>query len=1049
MTEVGEPNLLLLGPLRVVTAAGPRAVTGHAGRLLVELVVAGPVLSRERLADALWGDEPPPSADAALRVHLTRLRRLLDDTPLTIERRGSALELVGAVTDIDECERCVRSARAARAGDATWAEIDAAAASLATAAERWRGQPFAPYDDDPALAASVNRVQSLRAEAEELGIDIALDRGRHRSVIADLERAVADEPFREGAWARLMVALYRDGRQRDALAAYTSARSLLVEQLGVEPGPELQRRHAQVLAQDPELDWRPPVEPPDHAPIVTGIRSDRSDALIGRDKQFDAIVAFLGDHRLVTVCGPPGIGKSALVRAVSDAAVIEPVVVDLDQASSVGAIPLALVDALGLRPDPSDGLDPLPLVVAALGEAEVIVVLDGGDRLGPDVSGIAAQLLAACPTVRVLAARRSPLALGAEAVIDLPLLEQPDALALLVQMVDDGSSARSGLGLGAVAEEEALERVVAATEGHPLSLQLAAGWIGLLGADVVAAQLEAGELPIASDPEQPFVDRVEVSLRSVDVRARDAFVALAAFDASFDVDAVARVARLTPRDAARVVRDLHRVALIQPAGSPGRWHLLAAIRDAAWEIAERDGRGDAVVGAHEDFLLEKLAPWRSPSFGFDGPGVIRALMPWRADLRHLYERRVVAGDLDGVADLVDALYWFWEAAGLRQESAGLLEQALALGVEQPDHPQLGFLRSLYSSIGGTFGWQAEHLDDAEAALVESERHGHALGMFSAHLAVAMGRGWNGDLAGAEEHLELARCYVDVAPRYFGPAVDGYLGVVRLAAGELVEARRLLEQAVAAFDELGSPWGAAHSLTFLGMVAVFEGDHARAEAVFHQTIERAVESGKVHSELHARMELADLLAASGAEDDALVEYELVTTELLAIGDLGCAGQCLCGWAEVSRSLGEVESARWLLAEAASVGRRGRDPGVVTRAVTGLAEIALGREDRGEAAALVAALDAAPTRGGRPTRPGDQERLARCRTAMAAAGSSCPTAVPGVGPGEAPRALAAVLDDIRVSARRVGVQPPVTLGAGVAPPSRRRLDDPRSARSVAGR
>jgi DNA-binding SARP family transcriptional activator len=1043
VTAAAEPNVLLLGPLRVVTANGPRAVTGHAGRLLVELVVAGPVLTRERLADALWGDDPPPSSDAALRVHLTRLRRLLDDTPLTIERRGSALELVGAITDIDECERCVRHAREVRASGATWDDIDAAAASLSAAADRWRGQPFAPYDDAPSLAASVHRVQSLRAEAEELGIDIALDRGRHRAVIADLERAVADEPFREGAWARLMVALYRDGRQRDALAAFTSARSLLVEQLGVEPGPELQRRHAQVLAQDPGLDWRPPADAPERSPIVTGIRSDRSDALIGRDKQFDATVASLGDHRLVTVCGPPGVGKSALVRAVSDAAVVEPVVVDLERVASVGAIGVAIADALGLHPDPSDGLDPLPLVLAALGDTEVIVVLDGGDRLGAGVSCLVGDLLDACATIRVLVARRTPLALPAEAVIDLPLLEPPDALALLVQLVDAGAGGTAGVGLGAVAEEASLERVVAATNGHPLSLQLAAGWIALLGAHDVAAQLEAGALPLASDPEHPFVERVEVSLRSVDQRARDAFVALAAFDGGFDVDAVAHVAQLSSRDAARVVRDLRRAALLQPDGSAGRWYLLAAIRDAALEIAERDGRLDAIIAAHEAFLLDLVAPWRSESLGFDGPGVTRALMPWRVDLRHLCERRIAAGDLDGVADLVDALYWFWDAAGLRQESARLLEQALAVGAHQPDHPQLGFLRSLFASIGGTFGWQADHLADVEQALVESQRHGHQLGIFSAHLGVALGRGWTGDLAGAEEHLELARRYVDAAPRYFGPSVDTYFALVRFAAGQHVEARRLLEQAVAAYDEMGSPWGAAHALTFLGMVAVFEGDPRRAEAVFEKTVERAALSGKVHSELHARMELADLLAGSGSEDDALVEYELVTTELLTIGDLGCAGQCLCGWAEASRTVGEVEAARWLLAEAATVGRRGRDPGVVTRAVTGLAEIALSREDRGEASELIGALDADPTRGGRPVRPGDQDRLQRCRTALTEASRATASADGPAGPA---RPLPAVLDDIRTAARRAGVQPPVALGAGVAARPPRRSDGGESPRSV---
>lgn len=1016
------PNVLLLGPLRVVTDRGVQAVTGHAGRLLVELIVSGPVVTRERLADALWSDHPPASADAALRMHLSRLRKLLEPTPVTLERRGSALELVGAVTDIDHCVASVRRAREVRSREPTWSELDEAAAALARSAELWRGQPFAPYDDDSELAVSVNRVQTLRAEAEELAFDIDLDRGRHGALVADLERAVADEPFREGAWARLMLALYRDGRQRDALAAFASARTLLVEQLGVEPGPELQRIHARILDQDPDLDWRAPASAPPE-PAVTSIRSERSDALIGRDKEFAAVATALGEHRVVTVCGPPGIGKSALVAAVVEPAATETVVVDLERVASGPLIPVALADALGLQPDPSDGIDPLPLVRAALCESATIVVLDGGDRLGGAVADLVVDLVAACPQVRVLAARRAPLDLDAEVAIDLPLLDPSDAVALLVQLLD------ASPGVEPAATETSLDRVAAATDGHPLSLQLAAGWIALLGADLVAEQLESGELPLATDPLQPFVERVEVSLRSIDLRAAEAFVGLAAFEGGFDTDAMAEVAGLSPRDAVRVVRDLRRAALIQPEQAPGRWYLLTAVRDAAWEIADREGRREAIVAAHEAFLLGVLAPWRSSAFGFDAPGVVRAVSPWRADLHELYARRVAAGDLDGVADLVDGLYWFWDASGLRQEAARLLAQALVLGERCPDHPELGFIRSLHSSIGGTFGWQADHLDEVERALAESERHHHRLGIFSAHLGLAMGHGWKGDLDRAEHHLEAARATVDAAPRYFGPSVDGYLGVVRLAAGDHVAASRLLEKAIDAYDEIGSPWGAAHCLTFLGMVAVFEGDGARAESVFHQTIEKAVESGKRHSELHARMGLADLLAERGAEDDALVEYELVTAELLDLGDLGCAGQCLCGWAEASRAIGEIEPARWLLAEAARVGRRGRDTGVLVRAVTGLAEIALDRDEGAEAAALLDGLAAVGSLGGRPVRPGDLDRRSRCAERVAALRPTTAPPAPtvpdddggeGAGTGARPAAtnLSTVLAGVRADAARSG-------------------------------
>ena len=440
-------------------------MTGHAGRLLVDLVVSGPVVSRVRLADALWSERPPASADAALRVHLTRLRRLLDDTPLTLERRGSALELVGAVTDIDCCERSVRRARDVRAASATWGELDEAAAILSRSANLWRGQPFSPYDDDPDLATSVNRVQTLRAEAEELAFDIDLDRGRHGALIADLERAVANEPFREGAWARLMVALYRDGRQRDALErllgcadpaggparrrARSRAPATVLADPGPGPGPRLEATQRGARARAGR-----------HGHQVRSLRcAHRTGQGVRRDR--GRRWASIGSS---PCADRPGSASPPSSRAVVEAAAIDPVIVDLDRVASPGLVPVALAEALGLRPDPSDGIDPLPLVHAALAEAEAIVVLDGGDRLGLATAAIASDLLGGLPLgappggASVAARTRA----GARDRAAAPGSGRCHRAA--------GAAARRGRRHASrSASEAALERVAVATDGHPLS----------------------------------------------------------------------------------------------------------------------------------------------------------------------------------------------------------------------------------------------------------------------------------------------------------------------------------------------------------------------------------------------------------------------------------------------------------------------------------------------------------------------------------------------------------------------------------------------------
>lgn len=293
-------DLRLLGPLEVrfedgLVELGPRQQRAVFAMLALE---PGQTVSADRLAEGLWAEAPPASAPKMVQLYVSRLRRLLDGSGVRIVTRGRGYEL-----QLPE-EESVDAIRFERLLDTR--PRDALAL--------WRGQALSDLADEPFAATEIRRLEELRLRATELAIDADLAAGRHAEVIAELEALVAQEPLRERLHARLMLALYRSGRQADALEAYRHAREVLVEQLGIEPGPELHDVQQAILDQDPALD----------APVMAGERPterpslpDPPTALIGRASELEDIAGQLCDRgtRLLTLLGPGGVGKTRLALA--------------------------------------------------------------------------------------------------------------------------------------------------------------------------------------------------------------------------------------------------------------------------------------------------------------------------------------------------------------------------------------------------------------------------------------------------------------------------------------------------------------------------------------------------------------------------------------------------------------------------------------------------------------------------------------------------------------------------------------------------------------
>jgi len=238
-------EFLLLGPFE-----GPVEVQGGKPRALLArlLLDAGRVLPADALIDALWGDSPPGSAPKILQAHVSALRKALGAE--AIETRGSGYALRDVTSDLARFEELTEHARLA-ADPARRVELFAQALAL------WRGEPLAEFRREPFAARAAARLGELRLQALAQRVDAELELGRHEALVGELGSLVADEPLRERFRAQLMLALYRSGRQAEALLAYREGRAQLVEELGIDPGPELQELERAILRQDSGLSAPP------------------------------------------------------------------------------------------------------------------------------------------------------------------------------------------------------------------------------------------------------------------------------------------------------------------------------------------------------------------------------------------------------------------------------------------------------------------------------------------------------------------------------------------------------------------------------------------------------------------------------------------------------------------------------------------------------------------------------------------------------------------------------------------------------------------------
>jgi predicted ATPase/DNA-binding SARP family transcriptional activator len=477
-----EIDVKLLGPLEVSASGEPVQFEGAKQRALFTLLAlrAPKAVPADELIEALWGDHPPAAAAQALQKQISRLRhRLGGASELRHRPAGYALEIDPQAVDTHRFEALLERARI----ELGQADSARAAGDLRAALALWRGAALADHRADDFALRDIARLEELRVEAIEERLATDLASGHDADLIGEIQALVAEHPLRERLRAHLMLALYRAGRQAEALGAMREGRALLVDELGIEPGPELRRLERMILAHDPDLTAN--ILPA----ALAGPLPAPANATIGRSGELAEVTALLvrPEVRLVTLVGPGGVGKTRL--AVNAAWAVEDrfpggvVHVNLDGVDDAGVLAAEAASALGL----------LATSVEELGErlgratrgVPALLILDGVERFLDD-AGQVGQLLAAAGNLTVLATSRAALRLTAEHAYPVLPLSPPNAAALFSARA---TAARLDRTIGED-EREIIDAICARLDGLPLAIELAADRVRLLSLPALLTRLE-------------------------------------------------------------------------------------------------------------------------------------------------------------------------------------------------------------------------------------------------------------------------------------------------------------------------------------------------------------------------------------------------------------------------------------------------------------------------------------------------------------------------------------------------------------------------------
>ena len=917
----------ILGPLEVDEAG--RAIPIVSGRqralLAILLVHANKPVSTDRLIDELWGEHPPASVRKGLQVLVSRLRKTLGkgSARLATQPDGYLLHVEPGELDLDRCERLGRQGREALArGDCR-----PAAEQLREALGLWRGPPLAEFAFESFAQAEIGRLEELRLALLEDRIDADLACGTHATLVGELEALVAEHPLRERLRRQLILALYRSGRQADALEAYREARTVLDEELGLEPTPALRELEHAILTHDPSL--RAPTPP---RPSVSRLPVPPTPTL-GRDDDRRAIAELLlqEDHRLVTLTGPGGVGKTRL--AVDVARQLEPRFPDGAWLVSLAAtaqgehVPSAIAQGLDLTL--VRGESPTVATERFLGPKRGLLLLDNFEHV-LEATPIVSDLLAGCPGLRVLATSREPLQLQAEhryAVTPLPVPEDgvPEAVtrapagALFVERAHSRDRAFELTAANAGAIASVCRRV----DGLPLAVELAAARMAVLGPEQLDARLAQVLDALGSGPrDAPARQRtlratIEWSHRLLNAPEAEAFARFAAFAGGATVEAAEEV---TGADVA-VLEGLVEKSLL--SHESGRLVMLETIRAYASELLERD-EGSSNVRLRHCCHYVGLAERAIPNLRTHAEAEWMRRLDAESDNFRAALDWALSHDQPGLGvRLAGWLGEYWDLRGASAEGVRWLKAAIdAAGPNVPLDDLARAYRAevvLLEDQGAWHGSRAESLSIASKAVALSRRAGDPAGIAAAllHLSAFVQDDPERVKALAEEALPYARTAgheVLIADALAIRAVNSPISDVEAQVAEIG----------ALYRKVGDIHGIAGLYSYAGYVAIAQGRYEHAAVFLDQTLELAERSGEPFRVIlaYGNLGLASLFTGDLENARAHFGEELRLCREHAVHWMAAEG--LAGLGAVAACRNEAERAARLLGAAESLAQVLSDP-----------------------------------------------------------------------------------------------------------------------------
>lgn len=603
----------VLGPMSVVGDDGePVPLGGAKQRSILAILALRPntLVSVDQLAEGVWGEDVPDRYVQNVQVYVSTLRRLLEpgrtaSMPSRILGRGPGYELVLADEELDLArfrDQAARGSRALETGQpATAAEL------LRAALAEWRGEPCGDLAFQPFTEALVRPLREERATAFESCIAAELACGRSAELVAELEAAVGAAPHRERLWEHLVTALYRAGRQADALGACRRARELLVEELGLDPGPRLRALEEQVLVHAPELD----------ALARTAVRTARIPvpltSLVGREAAVSDVLAGLREARLVVLTGPGGVGKTRVALAVAaDAVGLGRTVffADLSTVRDPARVLAALAASLGLGDTAA-----VDDVAAAAEAAGALVVIDNFEQV-VDAAGVVGDVVARAPSARALVTSRTRLGLPGERVVPvepLPVHDGGDGPA--TRLFWERAREIDGR-LDPAAHGAAAAAICRSLDGMPLAIELAASRVGVLDPGTLAERLRDAVVSIVdvgTDARRHGSLRAAIrwSTELLAPGERALFRVLSVCESAVDlatVTALAAVVELAPRDAERALEGLVRSSLVRSVETSAgrRFGFLTTTRAVAGDELEA-GTEQRARAAHAAWFARRTA----------------------------------------------------------------------------------------------------------------------------------------------------------------------------------------------------------------------------------------------------------------------------------------------------------------------------------------------------------------------------------------------------------------------------------------------------------